>query len=559
VLCPSCRRQIERGASYCGSCGSPLQGSSAPLELVLGDDTRVPVVREMTLGRAPGSTVVLADPTVSRLHARIHADGRPRNGNGDGVVIEDAGSSHGTWLDGVRVTGPVPLHDGAKIRLGKHELAVERQRDTAEAGRTIVVRPGASLVVPAAGAPGMTAQATQFGMKPRVRSGYALKRLDASEGNRRWVLKDLRSDRFLRLSDNDAKIFEMLDGRNSLVDLIGKAEQKFGPTGAARLARLLGDLGDRGFLAGVAGTQTALEAPPSTLKRLMKPREKVFTGVGDFFDKLYRGGAWVLFTRPALIAIATIGVTGVAAFVYLVAGRYGTPFVVAKKVGLGGLVFLLGRFALAAVHETAHGLTMASFGRKVHKAGFKLLMIFPYVYVDTSEAWFEPRKRRIAISAAGAVSDFSLAGLFSLICLLLGPGTIRDIFFNLSFAGFVGAFFNLNPFIERDGYHILVDVLREPGLRRRAREQFARRLSGKKVAGDSPVLARYSVWGLAWTSLASVFAVGMSLRYKAVLDALAAPWIVWTVMATVWVALFVPVLIVLVKPLKERFSGAAEA
>jgi putative peptide zinc metalloprotease protein len=560
VLCPSCRRQIERGASYCGSCGSPLQGSSAPLELVLDDATRVPVVRDMTLGRAPGSTVVLADPTVSRLHARIHADGgKARNGGGDSVVIEDAGSSHGTWLDGVRVTGPMPLHDGAKLRLGSQELGVERQRSTAEAGRTIVVRPGASLVVPAAGPPGVTAQATQFGMKPRIRSGYALKRLDASEGTKRWVLKDLRSERFLRLSDNDAKIFEMLDGRNSLVDLIGKAEQRFGATGAARLARLLGDLGDRGFLAGVAGTQAALETPPSKLQRLMKPREKVFTGVGDFFDRLYRRGAWVLFTRPALYGIAAIGLAGVAAFVYLVAGRYGTPFVVAKKIGFGGLVFLLGRFALAAVHETAHGLTMASFGRKVQKAGFKLLMIFPYAYVDTSEAWFEPRKRRIAISAAGAISDFSLAGLFSLLCLLLEPGTIRDIFFNLAFAGYVGAFFNLNPFIERDGYHILVDVLREPGLRRRAREQFARRLSGKQVVGDSPVLARYSVWGLAWTCLASVFAVGMSLRYKSVLDALAAPWIVWTVMATVWVALFIPVLIVLVKPLKERLRGGAEA
>ena len=51
---------------------------------------------------------------------------------------------------------------------------------------------------------------------------------------------------------------------------------------------------------------------------------------------------------------------------------------------------------------------------------------------------------------------------------------MRDIFFQLAFAAYVGAFFNLNPFIERDGYHILVDVLREPGLRRRAREQFAR-------------------------------------------------------------------------------------
>jgi putative peptide zinc metalloprotease protein len=141
---------------------------------------------------------------------------------------------------------------------------------------------------------------------------------------------------------------------------------------------------------------------------------------------------------------------------------------------------------------------------------------------------------------------------------VLEPGTVRDIFFNLAFAGYVGAFFNLNPFIERDGYHILVDVLREPGLRRRAREQFQRRLSGKKVEGDSPVLARYSLWGLAWTALASLFAVGMSLRYKAVLDALAPSWIVWTVMATVWVGLFIPVVIVLVKPLKERLRGTAE-
>jgi putative peptide zinc metalloprotease protein len=548
VLCPSCRRQIERGASYCGSCGSPLDGGSAPLELVLEDATRIPVVTEMTLGRAPGSTVVLADPTVSRLHARIH------NG-GDGVVIEDAGSSHGTFVDGERLTGPAQLRDGARIRIGARELAVERRREAAEAGRTIVVRPGASLVVSALGQSDVTAQATQFGMKPRIRSGYALKRLEASEGSKRWVLKDLRSDRFLRLSDNDAKLFELLDGRHSLVDLIGIAEQRFGATGAARLARLIGDLGDRGFLAGVTGTQNAVEAPASGWQRLTKPRQKAWSGVGEWFDKVYRRGAWVLFTRPALLAIALVAACGVAAFAYLVIGRYGTPFVVAHKVGLGGLVFLLGRFALAAVHETAHGLTMASFGRKVQKAGFKLLMIFPYAYVDTSEAWFEPRRRRIAISAAGAASDFSLAGLFSLLCLLLPAGTVRDILFQLAFAGYIGACFNLNPFIERDGYHILVDWLREPSLRRRAREQFARKLSGKGRADDSPVLARYSVFGLGWSVVAALFAVGMSLRYKAVLSSIAPGWIVWTVMATVWVALFIPVLVVVVKPLLERVRG----
>ena len=70
---------------------------------------------------------------------------------------------------------------------------------------------------------------------------------------------------------------------------------------------------------------------------------------------------------------------------------------------------------------------------------------------------------------------------------------MRDIFFQLAFAGYVGAFFNLNPFIERDGYHMLVDWLREPGLRRRAREQFARRLSGRgahrRLAGARALLA----------------------------------------------------------------------
>jgi putative peptide zinc metalloprotease protein len=550
VLCASCRRQLERGARYCGSCGAPLRGAGEPLELVLGDATRVPVVTEMTLGRAPGSTVVLADPTVSRLHARIQTGAANGNGN---PVIEDAGSSYGTWLDGVRLTGPAPLHDGAKLRLGDQELSVERRRDTAEAGRTIVVRPGASLIVPATGPADVAAHATQFGMKPRVRSGYALKRLEAAEGNRRWVLKDMRSDRFLRLSDNDAQLFELLDGSRSLVDLIGEAEQRFGATGSARLARLLADLGERGYLAGVAGADAQDEAPKGFLRRLFKPREKTIGGLGNFFDALYRRGAWVLFTRPALYGIAALIVAGLGAFIYLIAGRYGTPFVVSQRIGLGALVFLLGRFAVVAVHETAHGLTMASFGRRIERAGLKLVAIFPYAFVDTSEAWFEPRRRRIAVSAAGPLSDFSIGAVFALCALLLPEGVVRDICFNLAFAAYVGGFFNLNPFIERDGYHILVDVLGEPGLRRRAKEQLERRLGGGKASTDSPVLARYSAWGIGWLVLAACFAIGMSLRYEKVFLAITdSKPVVYGVMGTLWVAFFLPVVFVLGKPLWRR-------
>jgi putative peptide zinc metalloprotease protein len=549
VLCTSCRRQLSRGADYCGHCGTPVAGAAEPLELVLADETRVPLVGDVTIGRAPGSTVVLADPTVSREHARISP-----GGNGGGAAIEDAGSSAGTWVNGVAITSATLLQDGNQVQIGSQLLRIERRRDEAEAGRTIVVKPGASLLVPAIGPPGVESAATQFGMKPRVRSGYALKRLDASEGTKRWVLKDLNRNTFLRLSDNDAHLFELFDGTHSLSDLIGIAEQRFGPAGAPRLARLLADLGERGYLAGVASADAETEAPKSFLQRLVKPREKTFEGVGGWFEVAYRRGGWVLFTKPALIAIAALIVTGLAGFVYLVVGRYGTPFVVSQRIGLGALIFLIGRFLVVAVHETAHGLAMASFGRKIHKAGLKLVIVFPYAFVDTSEAWFEPRKRRIAISAAGPISDFALGGLFSLCCVFV-EGTTRDVFFQLAFAGYVGAFFNLNPFIDRDGYHMLVDYLQEPGLRRRAKDQFNRRLSGQGRSSDSPVLARYSIAGLGWSILAAGFAIFMSLRYEPVMSALAPEWVVWTVLGTLWLALFIPVFIVLGKPLVERVRG----
>ena len=260
----------DAGAAFCGSCGAPLGAGAAPLELVLAGGARIPLVEDVTIGRGPAATLRLEDPSVSRLHARISAAG---------ARIEDAGSSHGTYVDGARITGALALRDGARIRVGDQEIGVERRREAAEAGRTIVVRPGASLVVGAVGQANVSAQATQFGMHPRVRSGYALKRLDAEEGPRRWVLRDLSRDGYLRLSDNDAQLFELIDGSRSLVDLIGESEQRFGATGAARLARLLADLGERGFLTGVAGTESRAEAP-GFWRRLITPREKVFRGWG---------------------------------------------------------------------------------------------------------------------------------------------------------------------------------------------------------------------------------------------------------------------------------------
>src|SRR5215210_1268868 len=223
------------------------------LELVLADRTRVPLVEDISIGRAPENTVQVDDAAVSRRQARIVVS--PEDG---GAVVEDVGSSYGTWLDGRRLEGRQPLRDGSRIRMGNHELVVERLRGDDEAGRTIVVEPGASLSLPAADRSGEL-RGGRFGERPKPRSGYALKRLEASEGDDRWVLRDLDSDRFLRMSDGDARLFELLDGRRSLSTLVHDSKRLQGPAGPLRLVRLLAELADRGLLAGVTGAQQAGE------------------------------------------------------------------------------------------------------------------------------------------------------------------------------------------------------------------------------------------------------------------------------------------------------------
>ena len=502
-------------------------------DIVLPHGERVPLDGVVTIGRAPGNVVRLDDPAVSRRHAQISVDeGRPR--------VEDAGSSAGTWVNGARLSRPRAVGDGARVRVGDSELIVERRRSETEAGRTVLV-PVASE---------MTAS-TRFGTQPRLRSGYALKRLDSSEGARRWVLKDLRAGAFVRLSDGDAALVQLIDGRRSLAELARASEELNGPDGPLRLAGVLSELSERGLLAGAA-TADSEPARRTGWRRLLTPRQWTWPGAAGFFDALYRKGGRRLFTAPALAVLGVVAVTGALAFAYLVAGRYGTPFVVASRVGLGGLVFLIGRLALAAVHEAAHALTMESFGRRVGTAGLKVVLIFPYAFVDTSDAWFEPRRRRIAVSAAGPVSDFSLGGLFALLALALPPGTLRDIFFQLALAGYIGGLFNLNPFLPRDGYQMLVDILRQPQLKARAHAQFKRRLSGGERGPESALLRRYSEIRVAWLALAGMFAVAMSLHYETRFAALLPRPLVWATMGVLWIAFFVPVAVELVGPLFTR-------
>jgi pSer/pThr/pTyr-binding forkhead associated (FHA) protein len=74
---------------------------------------------ELVIGRAPSCAISLPDDTfVSQLHARVHPD--------DGrVVVEDLGSTNGTFLNGNRLSRPETVHRGDRIQVGSTVLEAE--------------------------------------------------------------------------------------------------------------------------------------------------------------------------------------------------------------------------------------------------------------------------------------------------------------------------------------------------------------------------------------------------------------------------------------------------
>jgi hypothetical protein len=74
---------------------------------------------DVTIGRAHDSTLVLTDDFASTHHARlVHRDGQ--------WLIEDLGSTNGTYLDRMKVTSPMPVPLGAPVRIGKTVLELRK-------------------------------------------------------------------------------------------------------------------------------------------------------------------------------------------------------------------------------------------------------------------------------------------------------------------------------------------------------------------------------------------------------------------------------------------------
>lgn len=292
------------------------------------------------------------------------------------------------------------------------------------------------------------------------------------------VLKQARALSYLRLNPEEQFLWGLMDGSRAVKDLIIAHFTQFGTLAFGRIGGFVSYLQQRWFLSdkptnlfSAAVRRLSARRPIVVWQRAMSyllGRIFVIRGIDRFVDRLYRGGGRLLYT-PLMLALYVLVATagGVLFFQQAAGGQFNVLEADGSRAKGAGLLFLLNYVAIF-VHEMAHALTCRHYKAKVNGAGFLLFFGLPAFFVDTTDIWTKPRRARLAVSWAGPYSGLILAGTISLLIAAFPTLPMAANLHRLAFIWIVTLIFNLIPFVELDGYYVLVDWLDVPRLRPRA-------------------------------------------------------------------------------------------
>ena len=314
-------------------------------------------------------------------------------------------------------------------------------------------------------------------MLPALRQDLSLHPGPADlDGSPTWTLHDPAANRFYRLgwtafeilsrwSLNDPQAIINAISRDTTLaadghDLMGVLEflsahhllDALGPSDTRRLA------------------QAAAAAKPSRAQWLLKNylffRMPLFRPAA-MLDRCAPYVKWVFDPRFWLAIVCT------ALFGLYLASREWEQFLHTFSAYNGVAGFLGIGLALSfakVLHELGHAFTAQRFGCRVPTMGVAFLVMIPVLYTDTNEAWKLPGKReRLAIAAAGMLSELALAAVATVAWSFLPDGPLRAGVFMLATTTWVVTLgINASPFMRFDGYFLLSDWLDMPNLHSRA-------------------------------------------------------------------------------------------
>lgn len=292
---------------------------------------------------------------------------------------------------------------------------------------------------------------------------------------------------YLKLTPAQAFIWETLDGKLTVRDLIVAYMVRFGELALSGVPQTLQMLLQHGFLE--RPKANAFEELQRRLRRrsvavdLLLKLLKAFLSttfsirwVDPAYRWLYRAGARGLFSPFSLALLLAVTVLGLAAFGYLLQTRSYSIFTTDESLSLGMITLYCSMTLVALIHESGHALTCIHYGRRIRKGGAMIYIGMLAFYIDTTDIWMAPRRARIAVSLAGPFMNLVCGAVICLVLFALPDSSIAEVFFKVAATSFLLAAINLNPLLLLDGYFVLMDALEMPNLRGKAFAFLARNL-----------------------------------------------------------------------------------
>ena len=189
------------------------------------------------------------------------------------------------------------------------------------------------------------------------------------------------------------------------------------------------------------------------------------------------------------------------------------------------------------LHELGHAFASRVWGAPVHEMGLMFLVFAPVPYVNASaSSVFVSKWRRAVVAAAGMMVELFLAALALYVWLLVEPGIVRAVAYNVMVvAGVSTLIVNGNPLLRYDGYYIFADLMEMPNLAQRGQKYLAyvwdRHVFGVHDLDAPQEGTSERRWLLAYTPLAwcyRVFVTVMTILF------VAGQFFVFGVLIAVW-------------------------
>jgi len=358
--------------------------------------------------------------------------------------------------------------------------------------------------------------------RPKRAKNWALKPLRTARGNERYfILKHTEGESYLRITEQQRFLWDLLDGKYTLQDIAVAYLIQFKAFDINGLINFLEELSAYGFIENplvdvVESADKSLEAARPArriqgwLARVLQ-WEFPINGIDGWVTGVYQRLGHIFYGPAGRIVLMALAISGFLTFSFQ-SFRNDFTATGVEAFGPWGLAGLYAAFAIVVfVHEMAHALTVKHYQREVRRGGALIYLGLLTFFVDTSDIWLSPRRARIAVSWAGPYSGFVLAGLFSLLLFIPGQA-IGQFFYQVAFSAYLVSVAQLNPFAKYDGYFILMDWLETPRLREQAIDFVTQSLWEKVRQREtfSREERMYAVFGglsLLWTIIILGFAI----------------------------------------------------